>query len=292
MWLLCSPAPGSSSPAHLPSTITAQGALQYFNKSRKPAAAGNATNCLSCDYEPSCKFSAKSVYLSSSHRGLGTGNTQWPVDIVLPDIEDAIAKGGMEGGVKALTAALAEDYDANSVSSADIAKRNWFGRCVYESDNDVLDDEVVSMQWLPNPSENQLPKLASFHMVAFTQKQCDRYCNIYGTEGEIYADSSIITVTDFSTKKETKHYPHVANAGGTGHGGGDDGLARQFVLAVDRVKSHGEDVALAQMEYVGCSLEEIIRSHAVVFAAEEARRGKVVLDFPKWWAERVQSKLA
>jgi hypothetical protein len=63
-------------------------------------------------------------------------------------------------------------------------------------------------------------------------------------------------------------------------------------LAVDRVKNHGEDVTTAQKEYVGCTLEEVIRSHAMVFAAEEARRNKIVLDFPSWWEREVQSRLS
>lgn len=241
-------------------------------------------------------YSAKKIYLGPSLKGLDSGNTHWPVDIVLPDIEDFIEKGGKDSGVKALTAKLAEDYDKASMSAEEIASRNWFGRCVYEADNDVCDDEAVTLKWDADPisAETQSsrgPKIATFHMVALTQKICERYCNIYGTTGEIYADSNIITVTDFSTGKVKKHYPHVANAGGTGHGGGDDGLARQFVLAVDRVKNFGEDVGLCQEKYVGCGVEEIVRSHAVVFAAEEARRSQTVLDFPQWWSKEVQSLL-
>lgn len=82
--------------------------------------------------------------------------------------------------------------------------------------------------------------------------------------------------------------PHLA---GGGHGGGDDGLARQFVLAVDRVKNHGVSVEMAQREEVGCSLEEVIRSHAMVFAAEEARKEGRVLRFGEWWVERVEGAL-
>ena len=305
LWLLCSPPPNSRQPAHLPSTITASGALQYFNKSRKPTAAGSATNCLSCAAEPQCMYSAKKIYLGSDppYKGLASGNTNWPVGIVLPDIEDFIVKGGKQAGAAALSAKLAEDYDAATMSTEQIAGTNWFGRCVYEADNDVCDDEAVTLKWNADPHSssvsqsseartNRGPKIATFHMVAFTQKICERYSNIYGTTGEIYADSNVITVTNFSSGKLTKHYPHVADAWGTGHGGGDDGLARQFVLAVDRVKNHGEDVGCAQEKYVGCSLEEIVRSHAVVFAAEEARRTGTVLDFPEWWTKEVQDQLA
>ncbi len=76
-----------------------------------------------------------------------------------------------------------------------------------------------------------------------------------------------------------------------GHGGGDDGLARQFILAVDAVKNRGVSVKEAQRLHVGCSLEEVIRSHAMVFAAEQARLRKRVLDFPEWWTENVESSL-
>ncbi|KAI9737304.1 MAG: hypothetical protein M1818_005837 [Claussenomyces sp. TS43310] len=298
LWLLCSPPPGSSKPPHIPTSISSFGALQYFNKARKPTEAGDATNCLFCSHEASCKFSAKKVYVGDSLKGLGTGNTGWPVDIVLPDIEESIARGGQKAGESALLAKMGEDYDATT-SLSEIKGRNWFGRCVYEADNDVCDNQTVTMSWDPDPislvgeKTNQAlagrgAKTATMHMVAFTEKQCDRYSYFYGTDGEIYADSSSIVVQDFKTKETKTYYPHIA---GGGHGGGDGGLARQFVLAIDRVKNHGQDVTEAQQEHIGCSLEEIIRSHAMVFAADEARVKRTVVDFPKWWKSEVEDNL-
>lgn len=63
------------------------------------------------------------------------------------------------------------------------------------------------------------------------------------------------------------------------------------MLAVDLVKNHGEGVDNAQKEYIGCSLEEIIRSHAMVFAAEEARKTKTTVDFPTYWENEVEGRL-
>jgi hypothetical protein len=68
-------------------------------------------------------------------------------------------------------------------------------------------------------------------------------------------------------------------------------LTRQFVLAVDKVKNHGWSTDRAQRELVGCTLEEAIRSHAMVFCAETARREKKVIDWAEWWANEVQAKL-
>lgn len=205
----------------------------------------------------------------------------------------------MAGGEQAILAKLEEDY-TNDTPTEVVSSKNWFGRCVYEADNDVCDDQTVTMTWendpLPkinNDNEKALAgrgaKTAIFHMVAHTKKICERYSHIYGTDGQIYADSETITVEDFNTGAKKIYKPHMA---GGGHGGGDDGLARQFILAVDAVKNHGAEVSVAQKEHVGCSLEEVIRSHAMVFAAEEARKGKVVLDFPEWWKREVESSLA
>ena len=217
------------------------------------------------------------------------------MSVVLPEIEECIAAGSSEAGKKALLSKLAEDYD-DSTPTSQVSERNWFGRCVYEADNDVCDNQTVTMTWENDPislnGEDAIQalkgrgsKTATLHMVAFTKKICERFTNIYGTHGEIYADSASITVENFQTGEKKVHYPSIAADGG--HGDGDSGLARQFVLAIDRVKNHGQSVPGAQQEFIGCSLEEVIRSHAMVFAAEEARKERIVLDFPSWWDREV-----
>ncbi|KAJ8124416.1 hypothetical protein O1611_g9224 [Lasiodiplodia mahajangana] len=292
LWLMCSPAPGSDAPEHLPTSVASTGSLQFFRKGRKPKAAGNATNCLSCPAEKECMYSSKRIYVGSKHSGLETGNIRWPISIVLPDIESF---GDDIGKAKAvLLSKLAEDYDESTPQEV-IDSKNWFGRCVFESDNDVCDEQVVVMTWgddpLPNSSASAKDALgsrgakqATFHMIAQTKKQCQRYTYVYGTEGEIYADSKTITIEDFRTGETKTYKPKLESLG---HGGGDHGLTRQFVLAVDRVKNSGWKAENAQREFIGCSLEEIIRSHAMVFAAEEARRDGKTVDWKAWWDRNV-----
>lgn len=310
LWLLCSPVRyeegGEAAMPHLPTTVTSSGRLQYFKKSRKPVGAGAATNCLSCPVEETCKYSAKRIYTGSKpFMGLDAGITGWPVNIVVPEIEDL---GVGEEGRTALMAKLSEDYGPE-MSDAEIAKRNWFGRCVYESDNDVADEQVVTITWDDDPLPSSASasgkdhglmadrmgsrgaKQATFHMVAQTKRQCERFTRIYGTNGEIYADSYTITVEDFNTGKTTTHTPRMESLG---HGGGDLGLTRQFVEAIDLVKNkrnEGWTAEKAQKEIIRCTLDETIRSHAMVFCAEEAKRGKKVVDWTEWWAREVESKL-
>jgi predicted dehydrogenase len=295
MWMLCSPGPNAENATpHLPSHITSTGSRKFFRKERKPKAAGPATNCLSCAFEPDCDYSAKKIYFE---RHLNNGNADWPVKIVNPEIEDIYKTSGKETAGKQLLQDLAEDYNADTPIN-EVEQRPWFGRCVWESDNDVCDDQMVTITWDDDPiakAGDGLPvldgrgaKTAQFHMIAFTEKQCERRGRIYGTKGEIEYDSTNIKVHKFSTGQTKIHSPHLA---GGGHGGGDEGLARQFLMAVNAVNSGAMSASDAQREYLGCDLEEAFRSHAMVFAAEDARTKRQVVDWKKWWTEAVESQL-
>ena len=58
--------------------------------------------------------------------------------------------------------------------------------------------------------------------------------------------------------------------GGGGHGGGDLGLMRAFVRAVKA----GKRETLGQ----GTGVEDVLRAHLVVFAAEKSRKDGTVVD--------------
>jgi hypothetical protein len=252
---------------------------------------------MSCSFEPLCQFSAKRIYTSPQLKS--ESQDRW-AQIACPEMEDCIAAGGSTAGQEALLAKLAEDYDSLHTSPSEISSRNWFGRCVYEADNDVCDNQTVTLAWeddpVPQPGETEHEalagrgsKTATLHMVAFTKKICQRLTHIYGTDGEITADSLSITVEDFRTGETRVFYPYVPEGGG--HGDADEGLACQFVLAVDKVKNYGWDVPRAQKEYMGCSLQDVIMSHSMVFAAEDARKTRAVINFHKWWDDNVARRI-
>ena len=284
LWILCSPAKAESGQPHLPEDISSSGGLQFFKKSRKPAAAGNATNCMKCPLkDQGCHFSAQRIYLGDKHEGLGTGNLDWPVKAVVPDIEGF---GTTDDRVAAMTRALQEDYESGTLSATDIHSRNWYGRCVFEADNDVCDEQFVTISW---PETATMPaKRATFHMVPHTAKICERYSNYYGEHGEVYADSHRIIVKNFLTGETSEFHPPIEESG---HGGGDLGITRQFVTACDNVKNRGWRAEDAQKKIIRCTLEEALRSHAVCFAAEEARLGKKVVNWGEFWDNEVVPKL-
>ena len=104
-------------------------------------------------------------------------------------------------------------------------------------------------------------------MTAFTF-HAGRYTRIFGTRGEIYTDSSKITIRHFLDNSERVVDSNVANDGGiqTGHGGGDFGIMENFVGAVAQ-----NDPSL-----ILTGVDETLESHLMVFAAEESRKKQTV----------------
>ncbi|OJD39722.1 streptomycin biosynthesis protein [Diplodia corticola] len=283
LWMLSEPAKAGEK-AHKPAFLSSTGKRNFYRKARKPAAAGTATNCLSCPMEKDCMFSAKKIY---AERHLRRGNAGWPVKIVNPEIEDCLSTLGPDAAEKMLMKDLSEDWTSETPDE-EVRRRPWFGRCVWEADNDVCDDQCVTISWEDDAASGSLAKTAQFHMVAFTEKICERRGRIYGTKGEIEYDSATIRVHDFASDRTEIFTPEQR---GGGHGGGDDGLATQFVQAVGAVKDGRMGVVEAQKKFIGCTLEEVVQSHAMVFAAEEARRHRAVVDWPSWWQKQVEERL-
>ena len=291
LWLLCYKT-DFGEPAHMPSLVSSVGNLSVFTKRRKPQAAGNATNCFSCSHEQSCDWSAKKMYIEKLY---DKGHRDFPVCVVVPDIEEITAKAGTEHGRAVLTQALSSDYNA-STPRATIESKQWYGRCVWESDNDVLDDQIVTLAWDDDSrsvsgkkNSDRGPKTAVFHMSAFTEAQCERRGKISGTHGEIQYDSKEIRVYNFDKflqPEAVKVFTPPKAAGG--HGGGDGGLMNGFSKAVEAVINNDLSVEQAQATYVGCTLKEAFMSHAMVFAAEEARLGRIIVDWQDWWAKLEQ----
>ncbi|RDB22465.1 putative oxidoreductase YteT [Hypsizygus marmoreus] len=228
-----------------PARVSSFGSLQHFRKSAKPKAAGSATKCLECPIEKECPYSAKKIYLEPvSH-----GNTGWPAETLVDGVPD----------IENITNAL---------------KTGPYGKCVYESLNDVCDHQVVNLEFANGST-------ASFTMVAYTSLICDRQTRLHFTHGEIVGDMSMFTVTDFRKRTSKVHHPRSE---GGGHGGGDLGLIRAFV----------EAVATGRQEVLGTDVGEVLKSHLTVFAAETSRReGRVVdcVEFEREAREKVATKM-
>ncbi|KAJ3125301.1 hypothetical protein HK100_010873 [Physocladia obscura] len=225
--------------------VSSFGSLLHFKKSAKPIEAGDAKNCLDCPINTSCPYSATELYLKKAREF----NKGWPVSVVC---------GGAEVDAKN----LADLEDLVTAKLRD--EESTYGKCVYEiEDNDVCDQQVVNIEF-------EGGKTASLTMIAFTEAVCQRSTRIHGTRGEIIGDMSTFSVYNFGTKEKRIVNPSIIdpmNNGTGGHGGGDAGIMEAFVRAVSS----------GNQSKVGCDVNDVFNSHALVFAAEEARVKGIVV---------------
>jgi predicted dehydrogenase len=136
-----------------------------------------------------------------------------------------------------------------------------YGRCVYECDNDVVDHQVVNLLYDNGAT-------ASFTMTAFTEWGIDRQTRIFGTLGEVRGDGRTITHYDFLTLREQVIEVPPATTEMRVHSDSDYLLMRHFIDAV----------ATRDQSKVLSGPDETLESHLTVFAAEEARRERRVVD--------------
>jgi predicted dehydrogenase len=202
--------------------VSSFGSLFHFKPANRPD--GAAERCGDCDIEPNCPYSAIKIYMGR----LENGHTGWPLDV------------------------LADEVNAETINEA--IGTGPYGRCVYACDNDVVDHQVVNMEFDGGAT-------ASFTMTAFNIAG-GRKTRIHGTRGEIYADGRKITITDFLTDKSETIDTAAADATiSGGHGGGDGRIMKAFLATVS-----GDDP-----QAILSGPDETLETHLAVFAAERAR---------------------
>ena len=207
-------------------SIAAEGSLHLFKKEMMPK--GATERCIDnadgtdCPHEKECPYSAKYIYMEKK-RHLG------PFD--LPRKDPALIREKL--------------------------KTMNYGRCVYRCNNDQCDHYVAIMKF-----EGDIT--ASFSMDAFTPYG-GRRTRIMGTKGFIEGDMTTFTFYDFRTGHKSvwdQKVSEIAEYKGSGHGGGDHLLVRDFVRAVS-----AQDEKL-----LSSTIDVSIESHVMGFMAEKSRK--------------------
>ncbi|WP_240777324.1 Gfo/Idh/MocA family protein [Nonomuraea basaltis] len=210
--------------------VSSFGSLSYFVPGNRPVVA--ADRCPDCVLQDSCAYSAVRIY--GEH--LAAGDLAWPLSVLTPDPTEQSVAAALRTGP--------------------------YGRCVWACDNDVVDRQVVALEFDGGVT-------ATFTMTAFSTSR-PRMTHIFGTMGEIFCDGSIIRVTDFRTR-ETQTIDVTAPAADdpllSGHSGGDAGLMNDFITAVATWDDH----------WITGTAAEALAAHELVFAAERARRERRVV---------------
>lgn len=212
--------------------VSSFGSLTHFRPESRPA--GAADRCVSCAVEPDCPYSAPRLYLGR----LREGRTGWPVSVLTDEVTEQGVRAALEHGP--------------------------YGRCVYACDNDVVDHQVVAMEFAGGVT-------ATFTMTGFTP-HADRRTQLFGTRGSLDGDGTTVSWHDFTSGATTTlRAPATGADAGAGHGGGDGGLLDAFTTAV----------ATADPGPILSGPVESLESHLAVFAAERARLAGTVETVPR-----------
>ena len=209
--------------------ISSFGNLSYFSKENAPD--GAPPYCMDgCAHYDECPFYAPRFYLEHSKA-----------------IEDGL--------IYAVT-----DY-TDSEHIIDALKKGPYGRCVFHSDNTVVDHQTVEIEFC-----NQVT--ASFLMTAFTNK-CARRIRLMGTKGEIKGDmeAGIIELTEFINGTNEIIKLHTPTKG---HSGSDMNMMKDFVRIIGEGRKGKTNADIS------------VESHLMALAAEEARLKDVVVDFKQY----------
>eukprot|EP01006_Ploeotia_vitrea_P010819 TRINITY_DN28386_c0_g1_i1.p1 TRINITY_DN28386_c0_g1~~TRINITY_DN28386_c0_g1_i1.p1 ORF type:complete len:478 (-),score=46.04 TRINITY_DN28386_c0_g1_i1:1133-2536(-) len=151
----------------------------------------------------------------------------------------------------------------------DFLKTSNYGKCVYKMDNDVCDNQVVSMQFDNGAT-------ATLSMVGCTEKFCTRSVRIFGSKGQITCDDmETVTHFDFNTRKTTVTKPEIdvpeeIKAKG-GHHHADWLCVESFIKAVE-----SKSPALT-------SPEVSLHAHFLAMHAEDARLQQTTINVASKW---------
>lgn len=206
------------------------GELSHFKEENAPS--GAPLRCLDgCKYKNECAYFAPKLYL--------TENTDWPTSAISND-------HSYEARVKAL-------------------KEGPYGRCVYHCDNNVVDHQVVNMEFANGVT-------VAFTMCGFTN-EISRTIKLMGTKGEIRGamEKNEIEVKEFATGiTDVMHIQETDS----GHSGGDDSIMKDFISLLQ-----------AEDTDVDYCIDDSVHSHIMAFAAEKSRAEKKVVNMTEYQNE-------
>lgn len=251
-------------------SLSSAGSLQHFKAENAPP--GGPERCTDgCPVEEHCPFYAPAVYIDLEpftialmqsknplYRLGARLTTRYPrfserLGRVIPPLRGLTEYAGWPRSIIC-------DDPSNREALMMALQTGPYGRCVYRCDNDVVDHQIVVMEF-----ENGVS--ASLTMHGHSDEE-GRTLRVDGSQASLFAKFGLkrcwIEIRDHRRAKVQRlDFPNQAE--NRGHGGGDFGVVRGFVNAMCGV--NGDFV----------QARESMESHLMAFAAEEARlKGEVI----------------
>ncbi len=266
--------------------LSSVGSLRHFRRENAPH--GAPDRCLDgCPAAPTCSFYAPALYVDLN-----------PLTRILSYSSNPLERFGgwlarnQRGLFKGLAANVPlfrglTEYDgwprnvisdtpADEVSLWEALRTGPYGRCVYRCDNDVVDHQIVAMEF-----EGGISASLTMHGHSFEEGRTVRIDGSQATLlGKFSHNQMFIDLHDHrSLKRERISLPNAVRTGG--HGGGDERLMAGFV-----------DVLNGKEQAALTSARGALESHLLAFAAERARVEGSVIEMAAFRAEAEHSTVA
>ncbi len=203
-----------------------------------------------CPIEPECPFSAIAIYLDYER--------------TIPDARQRLAAAGLDPDAPNIWPFITISPDVSRAGRKQAIETGPYGRCVYRCDNDVVDHQTVLMEL-----ENGASVTLVMHGHSNQEHRSMRYDGTKGTLRARAVEPGEIEINIHGGKTETIRVDTAA----MGHGGGDEGIMRDFVRVLRR--------EIAPLTTARVSLE----SHLLAFAAEDARLSHQVIHMADYRAQ-------
>ena len=197
--------------------VTSFGSIKLFRREMMPR--GAAHMCVDCPphIERNCVWSARNMYVDHDE-----------LKYLFADHSDAAMRK------------LIEETE--------------YGKCVYQSDNDVPDHQTVTMEFEGGATVSHV-------MTGFTEKNV-RTTRIALTRGEIIGDGENLDICRFDGNTVETGVPSVFRIPNRSrHGGGDFNLVSEMIRILRR----------SDPDEIRETTEEALQSHLICFAAERSR---------------------
>ena len=165
-----------------------------------------------------------------------------------------------------ITTGISKGIEPTDEEVMEALRKTNYGTCAYRSDNDMVDHQVVAMEFEGGAT-------ATLNVNAFNKG--GRFTRIYGTKGEIYAfmSSQEIQIFTFDSRGSwTVSVPKVDESINGGHGGGDQGIIREL----------HQYLSGSYTGYRAADIHISVQNHLIGFAAEQARHTDTVVDVQKY----------
>lgn len=217
--------------------VSSVGTLSYYCEKNKPE--GAPKRCTDgCPHQDSCVYYAPSLYKIRTEE------------------------------MRHFREAVTNTFSPSDAEVDEALKTSPYGRCVYQCDNDVVDHQIVNMEF-------EGDKYVTLTMSAFSTGK--RECVFMGTKGELRANSrkQIMKFIDFESGETKDIYTKKINFDDTiggGHGGGDAGIMEDLY---DYIALGKQSVSVSDIT-ISCE------NHLICFAAEEARLGGKTVDMNEY----------